>query len=366
MFSTGDILTPEKKEIVVITGGSGFLGQHIVRQIQQHTAHVGEIRILDVKPVQKFMEYDDLIPTKTILSSVNDICGVRQAIHGADSVIHVAGLISYGTFPDINGMEKINIEGTRTVIEACIKENIERLIFCSTVDVVIGHKDITNGTEETGIPDDFLFPGYPDTKFRAERLILEANGTRLNSGMKIHTISLRPNVMYGEGDPYYVTTALRNARDNNGVLIRVGDGSALFQQTYVGNAAWAFLCADAALKNNPSQVSGQVFFVPDDTPLQNTFTFMNYFLKDQNLNLSRFYLPWKFVYVTLYFMELVLKALKPLVKLNLPAQSCSVKYINMNLYFSPQKSRQLLGYKPFYSPHQSLEKSALFYKNFPL
>ncbi|ESO97278.1 hypothetical protein LOTGIDRAFT_114779, partial [Lottia gigantea] len=354
----------EKKEVVVITGGSGFLGQHIIREIQQHSANISEIRILDIKPPGKFMDYEDFIPIKTILSSINNLASVCQALRGADSVIHVAGLISYGTFPDFTNMEKINVEGTKTVIEACVKENIERLLFCSTVDVVIGHQDILDGNEETSIPKTFLFPGYPDTKYRAEKLILAANGTKLSTGKQLHTISLRPNVMYGEGDPYYVSTALQNADQNKGVLIRVGNGTALFQQSYAGNVAWAFLCADTALRNNPSQVSGQVFFVPDNTPLQNSFLFMNYFLTLRNQRLSSFYLPWRHVYVTLYWLELVLKALSPLMKLSLPAQSCSVKYINMNLYFSSYKSRQLLGYKPFYTPQESIEKSSLYYKHY--
>ena len=52
-------------------------------------------------------------------------------------------------------------------------------------------------------------------------------------GACLHTISLRPNVMYGEGDPYYIPNALQDAKRNGGVLTRVGNSEALFQQVTI-------------------------------------------------------------------------------------------------------------------------------------
>ena len=63
------------------------------------------------------------------------------------------------------------------MIKACLENGVQRLIFCSTVDVVVGYKDIENGDEETTtVPQQFLFPGYPDSKNKAESLVLNANG----------------------------------------------------------------------------------------------------------------------------------------------------------------------------------------------
>ena len=65
----------------------------------------------------------------------------------------------------------------------------------------------------------------------------------------LQTLSLRANVMYGEGDPYYITNGLRNARYSNGSLYQIGNGTALFQPVYVGNTAWAFICAGVYILN---------------------------------------------------------------------------------------------------------------------
>ena len=73
------------------------------------------------------------------------------------------------------------------MISACEQESVPRLIYCSTVDVVIGHDDIIDGTEETTAPPgQYLFPGYPQSKYKAECLILRANGTTNKDGMLIY------------------------------------------------------------------------------------------------------------------------------------------------------------------------------------
>ena len=75
------------------------------------------------------------------------------------------------------------VSGTEKLIAACVAENVSRLIYTSSVDVVIGHEEIINGDEELAMPARFLFPGYPDTKARAEGLVLAADGRPLAEGL---------------------------------------------------------------------------------------------------------------------------------------------------------------------------------------
>ena len=171
--------------------------------------------------------------------------------------------------------------------------------------------------------------------------------------------------MYGEGDPYYVTSGLRQAKMFGGIMTRVGNGTALFQQTYVGNTAWAFVCADVALRSQ-TDVGGSFYFIPDDTPVMNTFQFMEPYLQARNFRLSRTYLPYTFVYNLIYFMEVFLKFLSPLIKINFQTASCSIKYINMNLYFSNKKAQKHLGYKPIFTAKEAEMNSLAYYKQVKL
>ena len=61
-------------------------------------------------------------------------------------------------------------------------------------------------------------------------------------GSVLHTLVLRPTVMYGELDPWYVVSGLQAAHSNGGILLPVGDGRARMQVSYAGNVAWAHLC----------------------------------------------------------------------------------------------------------------------------
>ena len=61
-------------------------------------------------------------------------------------------------------------------------------------------------------------------------------------GSVLHTLVLRPTVMYGELDPWFVVSGLQAAHRSGGILLPVGDGRARMQVSYVGNVSWAHLC----------------------------------------------------------------------------------------------------------------------------
>lgn len=171
--------------------------------------------------------------------------------------------------------------------------------------------------------------------------------------------------MYGEQDPYYVINGLRNAAKSGNTLIQVGDGTAKFQPVYVGNTAWAFICADESLRQKPS-IGGQCFFIPDDTPVQNTFQFLSPFLEVRGFKLSTFQIPYELVYNMLVVAESVVKFLSPLVKISLPTESYSVKYINMNLYFKNTKAKEVLQFTPIFTPAEAINRSLEYYKTVKL
>jgi len=50
-------------------------------------------------------------PVRSIVGDVRRLCDVREAVRGVDSVIHTAGLVSFGTFPDLEAMEQVNVLG---------------------------------------------------------------------------------------------------------------------------------------------------------------------------------------------------------------------------------------------------------------
>ena len=67
-------------------------------------------------------------------------------------------------------------------MSGCLAMGVSQLVYTSTIDVVIGNEPIINGDEKTPIPKPFLFPGYPDTKYKGEQLVVQAHGKPLATG----------------------------------------------------------------------------------------------------------------------------------------------------------------------------------------
>ena len=166
--------------------------------------------------------------------------------------------------------------------------------------------------------------------------------------------------MYGEGDPYYVSVCLSTAKANGGIMQRVGDGSALFQQAYVGNMAWAHLKANEALARD-GRVGGQAYFVTDNTPIMNTFDFMKPFLEARGYSLSSRSVPYPIAYAFLWAREWLLWLIRPFHWVNHSNPLCSLIYVNKSFFFDRSQAEKLLDYHPLYDFSESLSRSLPYY-----
>ena len=139
----------------------------------------------------------------------------------------------------------------------------------------------------------------------------------------------------------------------------------MFQQSYVGNTAWAFVRANIAMRENPD-LTAEVFYVPDNTPVQNSFNFMRPYLEVRGFRLSEDQLSYALVHSAVRVAEVLARGLSPIYKLNLPVQSHSLQYINTNIYFSGEKARRVLGYEPIFTPIEARQACLEYYKTVDL
>ncbi|KAH6931936.1 hypothetical protein HPB50_001674 [Hyalomma asiaticum] len=350
-----------KVEVVLVTGSSGFLGQHVVKLLQELDKNVKEIRLFDIKPYENKLKHSTEKPMK---ATVGDICNakaVQEAFAGVDCVIHTAALVDCSIFPDAEAMEAVNVEGTRTVIDACIRQNVPYLVFTSTVDVVVSSNHIFFGAENTTFtPKHFLMGPYAETKHRAEQLVLQANQRVLADG---NTLVLRPTAMYGEEDPHFVVQFLRVAKSSKNTLTKIRSVDERFQVTYVGNAALAHLRAMEKLAVDES-VAGEVFYVTDDTPLEDMYEFLRPFVECQGCRLSDYTVPYLLAILVLMLLALVLRLVRPLYRPRsyIPPPS-AVTYICTSLFFNRTKATLRLNYYPNVTPDEAVQRSISYYKS---
>ena len=251
----------EENPVMLITGGSGFLGQFIIREfwILLLLVQPKEIRVFDLKP------FPSVVSDKVnfINGDVTDLVSLTKATQGVDVVIHSAAIIDWGV-KDESEVLRINVGGTENVIKACRTNGIPNLILTSSLDSVYTGSPLVDIDETQPYPKKFA-TSYCKSKTLAEQLVIAANSDLLK------TCILRPADIYGEGDPYHIDPLIDMAK--SGFYVRLGNGRARCQHVYVGNMAHAHvLVADALLKNN-KEVEGNAYFITDSPP-SNFFTFL--------------------------------------------------------------------------------------------
>jgi UDP-glucose 4-epimerase len=112
---------------VLVTGGSGFIGSHVVDKLLQYGVTV---RIFDMVYPTRWEDQDDVEFYKGSIINLDDI---RMAMNGVDAVVHMAAIANVNNIVDEpHYAESINVRGTINVLEAMRKGNVDRLVYAST------------------------------------------------------------------------------------------------------------------------------------------------------------------------------------------------------------------------------------------
>lgn len=174
----------------LVTGANGFTGSHLVKGLENQNIDVVGL----VRPTSN-LERLAGTQAKLVYGDITDKSVVRQAMEGVDWVFHTAAYVELGIV-DTDLMEKVNVEGTRTVLAVASEANIHKMVYCSTIGV-FGHTQgqvVDESYQRT--QTDFSSP-YDRTKYQAQQLVDEwaANG--------LPVVSVMPSGIFGIDDPHF-------------------------------------------------------------------------------------------------------------------------------------------------------------------
>ena len=234
--------------MILVTGGGGFLGGAVVRQLLARGDSVRSLQRSDVPALRD-------LGVEIVQADLADVEAVFAAAKNCDAILHIgakAGI--WGPYADYH---QANVIGTANVIEACRRHRIQRLVYTSTPSVIHGGGDI-EGVDESAPLATHFETAYPATKAKAERMVIEANGSELA------TVALRPHLIWGPGDPQLVGRILSRAKA--GRLRLVGGGMKLIDSVYIDNAAHAHLLALDCLAPG-SSCAGKAYFITQGEPM---------------------------------------------------------------------------------------------------
>jgi nucleoside-diphosphate-sugar epimerase len=179
----------EKRDLLV-TGGCGYLGSQLLRDLPERVDGVETVHVLDNMQKGEYRALMDLPETGSYVfweTDVMDQGTLRTILSEVDAVVHLAAVVQTPlSFNDPNWVEQVNHWGTSHLVEACIEKGVSDFIFASSASVY------GPGTEARR-EDDRCEPmgAYAESKHKAERVVASA------SRRGLRTVTLRIGTLLG-------------------------------------------------------------------------------------------------------------------------------------------------------------------------
>ena len=212
---------------VLVTGTSGLLGRSVAVLLRDRG---DQVSVLQRTP-------SGLAGVDEFLVDLADRPAVSAAVEGHDAVVHLAAKVDVvGRWADY---ERVNLDGTDTIVSGCRAAGVGRLVHVSSPSVAHAGRSLVG--VGAGPADPTAARGaYARSKAFAEQLALSADDPG-----RLSVIVVRPHLVWGPGDQQLVGRIVDRARA--GRLPIIGSGAPLVDTTYLDNAAEAIVAAlDAA------------------------------------------------------------------------------------------------------------------------
>lgn len=177
-----------------VTGGTGFLGRHLVDQLLEGGHEVVALVRRDPSP-----PLPDGVTIRR--GDVTDAASVKDAAAGCDTAYHCAGLVSRDE-ADAEAMYRVHVDGTKTTLDALKEAGTKRVVVASTSGTVAVSDDRDAIRDEGSEPPLGIISRWPyyRSKLFAEQAALERSG----DGFEV--IAVLPSLLLGPGDVHGSST----------------------------------------------------------------------------------------------------------------------------------------------------------------
>ena len=176
---------------ILVTGGTGFLGSYIIKQLVEKGYSVRAIRRTSKLPFWIPSAIFDKV--EWVEGDVLDIVALEDAMEGIDTVIHSAAVVSFAR-RERKEMYKVNVDGTANVVNVALEKNIRRFVHISSVAALGRTANGGNVNEEKRWEESKVNTHYAISKFKAELQTWRG----LNEGLE--GVILNPSTILGYGD----------------------------------------------------------------------------------------------------------------------------------------------------------------------
>ncbi len=322
------------KKTIAVTGGTGFLGSHLVRGF---VSDGHEVRILSRDPEKSRVWESKVAHVET--AEITDAAALERLFDGCDAVVHLVSNFRTSSGDDAS-YRRINVEGTEAVLSAARKVGVSRLIHCSTIGVH-GHVEQTPADENSAFgPGDL----YQSTKLEAERFVQQE---ARRPGMEI--VVVRPTSIYGPGD----LRMLKMFRMlSKGTFFTLGPCRENFHAVYIDDLIDGYRrCLST------EGIGGETFILggPDYLPLWDYIQTAARAVGAKD--------PWiRLPYGPIFGISVLCEKLCVPFGIEPPLHPRRVRFFKNNRAFSIEKARGVLGYDPKIKLDEGMQRTVHWYR----
>jgi nucleoside-diphosphate-sugar epimerase len=325
---------------LLVTGGGGFLGQHLCRQLKEKGHQVWSLNRSTYPELQK-------LGINQIQADLTDGSAIKnylkeKGVGFFEGFIHTAAKAGvWGTWEEYKA---INTIATENLLEIAHELKVKYFLYTSSPSVVCDGGEIRGANESLEYPSEYLSL-YAKSKMLAEKKVLAANG----QGMQ--TLSLRPHLIWGPGDNHILPRLLARHREKK--LKIIGRGDNLVDIIYVENAAYAHCLALSAMKKNP-ELGGKSYFIGQERPV-NLWQFINKMLELSGEKPVTTMVPENLAYGVGALLEKIYRGF------NIRKEPMMTRFVAKQMstshYFDQSGAKKDLGYMPRWSIEKGLEQT---------
>jgi len=321
----------------LVTGGSGFVGKALCRELKARGSRVISVSRRDVPELREIgvdvQQVDLTRPQRPLL----------ELLEGVHAVFHTAAHVSmWGHFDEFY---RGNVVATRSLVEAASKAGVRNFIYTSSPSVIADGSNL-RGIDETRPYPQRYSAFYPMTKAVAEQEVLATHGRE-----GLLTVALRPHLIFGPGDTNLIPTIVERAKE--GRLVRIGRGDNLADFSFISDCVGAHITALEALERDPS-CGGQAYFISQGDPFP-LWRFIDLVLQYSGISPIQRRVPKSVAMAVAGLCELSSKIRpgnpEPLLTRFLVSEMAT------DHYFSIENARRSLGYHPTLSVEEALAKT---------
>jgi nucleoside-diphosphate-sugar epimerase len=321
---------------ILITGGGGLLGHHLVPALLDRGDRVRVLALPD--------ENVSWLEERGVTVHRGDICQpqtLAKPMEGAEGVLHLAAMM--GAWHPLQDYRAVNVTGTENVCRAALAHGIHRFVHISSWTVY--GMGLSMPCREDFRMAPFSEP-YAITKAEADRLV-----QRMIAEEGLPAVIIRPGTFFGPGDRLHFSRIADRLRSRKAIIVGRGDNALPF--VYVTDVVQGLLLA-----LDHECAVGQAFNITNDMPLTQE-ELLQTIAHEIGAEPPRLHIPYAMLYAPAYAAEYLATITRS--QRQPPLTRLGVKLFGTNNRHAIDKARRELGYGPRVALPEGVRLAALWY-----